>query len=191
VPVDIWLAPELVEKFKAKLRDLPLTFPLNKAFQTLDGFIEISPVFSDNALKDISMALGIGDLSEKPGFSTEELQIENKHQLNAILAKAFQAKTTDQWMEELESKGVLCARINSFEDAARDPQIACNNMIVSMEDPDVGELKLLGTPVRLFGTPPELNDFPPRLGQHNQDVALELGYTEEEVAHMVDNGIFG
>jgi crotonobetainyl-CoA:carnitine CoA-transferase CaiB-like acyl-CoA transferase len=164
---------------------------INKAFQTLDGFIEISPVFSDNALKDISTALGLGDLSQRAGFSTEDLQIENKHQLNAILAKAFLNKTTDEWMEELESKGVLCARINSFEGAACDPQIACNNMIVSMEDPEIGELKLLGTPVRLKGTPPRLKAFPPRLGQHNRDVALEIGYSEEEVAQMAETGIFG
>ena len=104
------------------------------------------------------MGISVKDLS------TEELQVDNKNELNAVLAKAFLQKTTDAWMEELESQGVLCARINSFDDTARDPQIACNNMIVSMEDPDVGELKLLGTPVRLKGTPPRLQEFPPRLG---------------------------
>ncbi len=164
---------------------------IHKAFQTLDGFIEISPVFSDNALRDISTALGLGDLSEKAVFSTEDLQIENKNQLNALLARAFLKKTTDEWMAELESKGVLCARINSFEEAARDPQIACNNMIVSMEDPEVGELKLLGTPVRLAGTPPRLNSFPPRLGQHSQDVMLEIGYSEDEVTGLIKEGILG
>lgn len=94
-------------------------------------------------------------------------------------------------MTELESKGVLCARINSFDQAARDPQIACNNMIVSMEDPEIGELKLLGTPVRLAGTPPRLKKFPPRLGEHSRAVALEIGYSEEEVARMAKEGIFG
>lgn len=94
-------------------------------------------------------------------------------------------------MTELESKGVLCARINSFEEAARDPQIACNNMIVSMEDPEGGELQLLGTPVRLKGTPPQLKQFPPRLGQHSHEVALEIGYSEEEINCMTEEGIFG
>ena len=164
---------------------------IHKAFQTLDGFIEISPVFSNNALKDISMAVGLGDLSEKAVFSTEELQIENKNQLNAILAKALLTKTTDEWMEELESKGVLCARINSFEEAALDPQITCNNMIVSMEDAEGDELRLLGTPVRLKGTPPRLKQFPPRLGEHSHDVALQIGYSEDKVAKMTAEGVFG
>jgi len=164
---------------------------INKAFQTADGFIEISPVFSSNALRDISTALGLGDLSQRPEFSTEDMQIENKGLLNTLLAKEFLRKTTEAWMVDLESQGVLCARINSFEDAARDPQIACNNMVVTMEDPDVGELKLLGTPVRLKGTPPQLKDFPPKLGQHNRDVALEIGYSQDEIDRLVEKGIFG
>jgi len=164
---------------------------INKAFQTTDGFIEISPVFSDNALRDISTALGLGDLSEQAEFNTEALQIENKDLLNTALAKAFLTKTTDSWMVELEENGVLCARVNSFEEAARDPQILHNKMIVSMEDPMVGELKLLGNPIRLKKTPPKLDKFPPSLGQHSLDVAQELGYSTAEISRMVEQGVFG
>jgi len=164
---------------------------INKAFQTADGFIEISPVFSDNALRDISTALGLGDLSLQAEFSTEGLQIENKNQLNAALAKAFLMKSTDVWMVELEERGVLCARVNSFEQAARDPQVLHNNMIVSMEDPVAGKLKLLGNPIRLKGTPPKLEKFPPTLGQHNVEVAQQLGYSEQAIVEMMENGVFG
>ncbi|MDA9260235.1 CoA transferase [Puniceicoccaceae bacterium] len=164
---------------------------INKAFQTADGFIEISPVFSDNALRDISTALGLGDLSLQSEFSTEGLQIENKNQLNAALAKAFLMKSTDVWMVELEERGVLCARVNSFEQAARDPQVLHNNMIVSMEDPVAGKLKLLGNPIRLKGTPPKLEKFPPTLGQHNVEVAQQLGYSEQAIVEMMEDGVFG
>ena len=164
---------------------------INKAFQTADGHIEISPVFSDNALRDISCAMGLGDLSEEADFATEALQVENKGKLNAALAQRFLTKTTDVWMTELESQGVLCARINTFQQAARDPQIAHNKMIVTMQDEKVGELALLGTPVRLKTTPPKLKSFPPRLGEHNKDVAAELGYSSEEVEKLIEQGILG
>ncbi len=164
---------------------------INKAFQTADGFIEISPVFSDNALRDISLALGLGDLSEKAEFSCEDLQIDNKGSLNALLAEAFLKKNTDEWMELLEAQGVLCARINRFDDAARDPQIACNEMIVSMSDPEIGELKMLGNPIRLKGTPLKLEQFPPKLGEHSHTIASELGYGDEEIAAMQESGVFG
>ena len=154
---------------------------IDKAFRTADGFIEISPVFSNNALRDISEAMGLGDLSLDQRFSTEDLQIANREILNSILAQRFMDKPTAVWLEELESKGVLCARINTFDDVAKDPQIACNNMIVEMEHKNAGTLKLLGTPVRLYGTPPTLRNCPPDLGQDSEAIAREIGYSEEEI----------
>lgn len=157
---------------------------INKAFKTADGFIEISPVFSNNALRDISVAMDLGDLSEDEKFATEDLQIENSKILNEILAERFLKKPTAQWLEELESKGVLCARINTFDDVAKDPQIACNKMIVEMEHKRVGKLKLLGTPVRLHGTPPTLRHCPPDLGEDSEAIASEIGYSDEEIAEL-------
>ena len=164
---------------------------IQKGFVTSDGAIEISPVFSGNALKDISTAMGLGDLSEDARFATENLQIENSQALNEILAARFKEKPTDNWMETLESKGVLCARINSFDETANDPQIAQNKMVVEMNHPTAGKLNLLGTPVRLHDTPPTLRQSPPDLGEHSREVARELGYSEEEIENMVAKGALG
>jgi formyl-CoA transferase len=162
---------------------------IDKAFKTANGYIEISPVFSSNALRDISVAMDLGDLSEEEKFATEDLQIENKDDLNGILAKRFLEKTTEEWLEELESKGVLCARINTFDDVAKDPQIACNNMIVEMEHKEAGKLKLLGTPVRLYGTPPSLRHCPPDLGADSEAIAREIGYSDEEIEELKKNNV--
>ncbi len=157
---------------------------IQNAFKTADGFIEISPVFSNNALRDLSLAMDLGDLSENVLFATEDLQIENSQALNEILAKRFLQKTTANWMEELEEKGILCARINSFDDVAKDPQIECNNMIVEMEHKVAGKLRLLGTPIRLHGTPPSLKHCPPDLGEDSEAIAREIGYSEEEIKEL-------
>ncbi len=162
---------------------------IDKAFRTADGYIEISPVFSQNALRDISEAMGLGDLSLDERFSTEDLQIANKDILNSILAQRFVDKTTADWLEELESKGVLCARINTFDDVAADPQIACNNMIVEMEHKEAGTLRLLGTPVRLYGTPPQLKHCPPDLGADSEEVAREIGYSDEEIRELKEKKV--
>jgi CoA:oxalate CoA-transferase len=104
--------------------------------------------------------------------------------LNQLLAKRFQDKTTAQWLEELENKGVLCARINDFDAAAKDPQIACNNMIVEMEHKRAGKLRLLGTPVRLHDTPPALRKFPPDLGEDSEAIVREMGYSKEQIEEL-------
>jgi crotonobetainyl-CoA:carnitine CoA-transferase CaiB-like acyl-CoA transferase len=164
---------------------------INKAFTTADGFIEISPVFSDNSLRDISLALDMDDLSRDPRFATEDLQVQNKTQLNAILAERFITRPTEEWLVELEAKGVFCAKVQSFREAMGDPQIAANGMIVSMDHPRAGTLKMLGNPIRLHSTPPSLRRPPPDLGEQSAEIARELGYSEKEIEDLQQSNIIG
>lgn len=164
---------------------------INKAFATSDGFIEISPVFSDNSLRDISLALDLDDLSQDPRFSTEDLQIQNKDELNEFLATIFIKRTTDEWIAELEAKGVFCAKVQAFREAMNDPQVAANNMITEMEHPRAGKLKMLGNPIRLHGTPPTLRYAPPDLGEQSATIARELGYSEATIKELQQNKVIG
>lgn len=158
---------------------------ISKAFTTRDGYIEISPVFSDNSLRDISMALGLDDLSQDPRFETETKQITNKLELNTILAGQFLQRTTEEWMTSLEEQGVFCARIRSFKEASANPQIHANGMIVEMNNKESGSLSVVGNPIRLHGTPPEFRYFPPRLGQHSAEICGELGLKTTDIEELL------
>jgi crotonobetainyl-CoA:carnitine CoA-transferase CaiB-like acyl-CoA transferase len=157
---------------------------IDKSFATRNGYIEISPVFADNSLRDISVAIGLSDLSSLAQFATNELQLRHQRELNAMLAQRFLEKTTEQWMEELEPKGIFCAKVNTLAEAAEDGQLRANGMLVEMEHPLAGKLRLLGTPVRLHGTPPVTREFAAELGEHTCEVLEELGYPPEAIADL-------
>lgn len=164
---------------------------VDKSFATQDGYIEISPVFSDNAVRDISVAIGLEDLSLLSRFSTHALQKENGRELNELLAARFREKTTAAWLEELEPKGVFCARVNTLEEAVADPQLNANGMVIEMTHGRAGTLRLPGVPVRLHGTPPVPRRFAPELGEHTRDLLRELGYDDAALAAMKADGTIG
>ncbi|MEM1060524.1 MAG: CoA transferase [Verrucomicrobiota bacterium] len=162
---------------------------IDKAFATRDGFIEISPVFSDNALRDLSRALDLPDLSEDPRFDDQQKQVANRAALNALLAERFRTRTTAEWLERLEARGVFCARVRDFSEAARAPQVLANGMVQEMEHPRAGRLRTLGNPIRLRGTPPTLRQPPPDLGEHSREIAREAGLSEAEVDELFREGV--
>jgi crotonobetainyl-CoA:carnitine CoA-transferase CaiB-like acyl-CoA transferase len=164
---------------------------VDKAFRTRDGWIELSPVFSANALRDISVALGLGDLSTDPRFATSQGQLAHRAEMNALLAATFVTRTTDEWIALLEPQGVLCGKIRSFAEAADDPQIAANGMVVEIEHATAGRLRLLGTPLRLHATPPRHALPPADLGQHTRAVLEELGYSAAAIDELQAQGVVG
>lgn len=164
---------------------------IDKSFRTLDGYIEISPVFSADALRDISLAMGLGDLSQDPRFAAPEDRRANAREMNAILAARFREKTSAEWVAILEPQGVLCGEIKTLAEAAEDPQVRANRMVIEMEHPDAGTLRLFGTPIRLRDTPATHRLPPPALGQHTEEVLAEIGYSQEEIATLRAQGALG
>jgi crotonobetainyl-CoA:carnitine CoA-transferase CaiB-like acyl-CoA transferase len=165
---------------------------IQPSFKTKDGFIEISPVFSDNALRDLSVGMGLGDLSQDKRFGTIEKQLANRSKLNAILAEHFLELTTQDWISKLEPLGILCSKINSYEEAAEDPQLRVNQMILETVHPRADAVNVLGTPLRIQNYERRSRkNAPPELGEHNHEILRELGYTNEEIQEFEQLGVFG
>ena len=81
------------------------------------------------------------------------LRAENVDALGAALEAVLKERDSAEWLTLLEAAGVPCGPINDIAGIANDPQIRARNMIVAIEDPEAGPLKLAGNPIKLSAFP--------------------------------------
>ena len=157
------------------------SFPLSGTFRTVDGYVVMVGAFKPNPLQDICRALGIEDLSADARYATHDAQVAHREELQQRWRQEFARRTTKQVVDALENVDILCAPVKDIEAALNDPQVAHNQMVVDMRDPEVGAIRTVGIPVKLEGTPGSVRRTPPRLGQHTNEVLAELGFSPEEI----------
>lgn len=166
--------------------------PLSGVFSTTDGAVCMVGAFKQNPLRDISVALEIGeDLSLRPEYATQTEQIAHRPQLRAIFRERFALNTTEYWVKRLEEQDLLCAPVHTLVEALADEQTAVNEMLLRMEHPHAGVVQTLNAPIHLSGTPAHVRRVPPMLGQHNEQVLTEHGYDADRVAALRAEGVLG
>ncbi|WP_262703059.1 MULTISPECIES: CaiB/BaiF CoA transferase family protein [Streptomyces] len=164
--------------------------PLTGAYQTTDGAVVMVGAFKRNPLRDICAALEIDeDLSLRPEYATPEGQQEHRPELRRLFAERFATGTTAHWMKRLEAQDLLCAPVRTMEEALRDEQTIVNGMIVEMEHPVEGPVRVLGNPVHLSATPAEVRRVPPGLGAHGDEVLGEAGYDAARLRALREAGV--
>ncbi len=134
--------------------------------------------------------MGRDDLENDARFSTREVRLENNVELIAIMDEVFMAKTREEWTALFDEYGIVFTHIpSSFEEVTKDPQVLANNHIVEVDHPEFGPTKTLTTPIRLNKEAPPIRRVAPELGQHTEEVLLELDYTWDDIIKLQEEGI--
>jgi len=97
------------------------------------------------------------------------------------LQKIFSTRTRDEWFEILTRADVPVGKVLDLEEAFTDPNVLHRQMVVEMEHFRHGKIKQIGFPIKLSETPWEIRISAARLGEHTDEVLLDLGYSREEI----------
>jgi crotonobetainyl-CoA:carnitine CoA-transferase CaiB-like acyl-CoA transferase len=86
---------------------------------------------------------------------------------------------------------VPCTSVNSIDKVVKEEQVAARDMIVEIEHPTAGKIRMAGLPVKLSDNPGSIRRHAPLLGEHSAEVLSELGVSEERIAALLAKGIIG
>ena len=149
-----------------------------------DKWIVIAHLQPDRYWPNVCKAMGIEELEHDPRFSTIEARHDNGKELVSILDKKFATKTRAQWMEIFKKENVIHTPIQSASEVFEDPQASANDYIVKVEHPVWGKIRMLGFPWTFHETPASVRREAPELGQHTEEILLELGYTWDDITKL-------
>jgi len=154
------------------------------SFTTKDGFVVIA-VITDAFWQGLLNIVDVDNL-RKEEFKSSTGRLQNQKFIESELNKKLSTETSEHWINALNSAKVPCAPINSFSQALSDEQVIHRNMVVEVEHPDGGIVKMPGNPIKLSYTDEDSFSPPPHLGQHTKETLIEwCNYSESEINELI------
>lgn len=150
------------------------------AFPTRDRHVIIA-VADDGGYRRLCALLERPDLAADARFATVPSRLAHHEALKEELSTTLRTRPCDEWIGLLRAGGVACGPINTIADVVDDPQVAARNMIVEVDDPDAGRVRLFGCPIKMSAfEDPHLRPTAPRLDGDRARILAELDAADAE-----------
>ena len=155
------------------------------SFTTSDGFVVIA-VITDEFWQSLKSVVKVGTLDDSK-FDSSIDRLKNQAFIENELNKVLSTQTSDHWIDKLNKAKVPCAPINKFSDALNDEQVKHRNMIVEVEHPDGGFVKMPGNPVKMSYTNEESYSSPPHLGTNTREILKNWSKYQDDEIEILEN----
>ena len=161
-----------------------------QAFKTSDGDI-ILAVGNDDQFRRFCDIAGAPDLAEDQRFATNSERLKNCDEIVSLVQDLIMKKPTQFWLDALEANSISGGPINRLDQVFNDPHVKARGMKLEMDyqASRAGKVKLINSPMNLSATPTKARLAPPMLGEHTEEVLIELlGADKAELEKLREEG---
>jgi crotonobetainyl-CoA:carnitine CoA-transferase CaiB-like acyl-CoA transferase len=159
-------------------------------YRTRDGqWVAVSSA-STSVAERVMRLVGRPDLAEEPWFSSARERVAHVDELDGAVQNWIEGRDLDAVVEAFEEVGAALFPVYDVAQLFADPQVQARDAVTTVDDEDLGPLRMQNVWFRLSGTPGGIRFAGRRLGQDTDAVLTErLGYTPEQVAALRKEGV--
>lgn len=156
-------------------------------YRTKDGWITVA-VNGDPLFRRVAKLVGAPEWIEDPRFASDKSRGDNGEIVSEHVAKWCADRTSAEAVAAFEKARVPAGPVLSMRETMADPHVKAAGFFTETDFPGIGRAPIATTPVKLHATPGEVRTRAPVLGEHNEDVLRELGYSSAEIEALVADG---
>jgi len=159
------------------------------AYNAMDGYVVICTI-TDPQWQKVLQAMGREDLSKEERYATREDRTKNMKEVDGLVQAWCQEKKVEEVFAILKKYGVPCSPLPTFDQVANDPQLIEREMIVEVDQPVSGKVKLTGSVYKMTKTPGDRRKRVPEVGEHNEEIYRGLlGIDAEEMKKLKEEKV--
>jgi crotonobetainyl-CoA:carnitine CoA-transferase CaiB-like acyl-CoA transferase len=152
-------------------------------FTAQDGEIAIAPS-NDGVYAKLLAALDLEALREHADFRTNDLRVQHREAINALIHERIAQAPKAYWIQRLNAAGVPCGVVMNLAEVFADPQVVSQEMVLAIPHPGHGTVKMTGFPLKFREAPLAVRYAAPDLGAHTAVVLRALGYSDVDLANQ-------
>ncbi len=164
--------------------------PIWNSYQTKDGrWFWLAMLQPDPAWPGFCRAIERPDLENDPRFNSIDARQNNCVELIKIIEDALATQTMAEWERRFRQHNCIYGRVQSPTEVTTDPQAIAAGLFQEIEIPGAGMSRLVTTPVIFSDSTVSIRTPSPELGQHTEEILLDLGYTWEDLARLKEGKV--
>jgi len=157
-------------------------------FETADGAINIA-ISGEGICQRFARVVDRAAWIDSADYINNAARLERRDQLNAEIAEITKTRTSREWVDMLTEAGVPCGEIYKINEVFDDPQVQELGIASAGDSLPFGPTHFVGQPVTLTRTPSTIAQRPPERGEQTDEILLELGMSEAEIADLRAEGV--